>query len=191
MGPGILPETTVGKHNPPWHLQMPTKALSCKKVYVNMIQKRRRVLWAKAHLKLTVSKWKNVLWSDESKFDILVQDLFRTWNGTITLSIVKKAQQRLYFLRQLRKFNLPRAAETVLLRHHWIRPLHVNNCLVQLSYQIWHQKTMEGSPDCWANHWYNPPYSPRTVLIQSEKKGWQNHSGPLTSSTPPLWTVTV
>ncbi len=50
---------------------------------------------------------------------------------------------------------------------------------------------MEGSPDCWANHWYNPPYSPRTVLIQSEQKGWQNHSGPLTSSTLPLWTVTV
>ncbi len=30
---------------------------------------------------------------------------------------------------------------------------------------------MEASPDCWANHWYNPPHSPRTVLIQSEKKG--------------------
>ncbi len=72
-----------------------------------------------------------------------------------------------------------------------IRPLHINNCLVQLSYQIWPQKTMEGSTDCWANHWYNPPYSPRTVLIQSEQKGWQNHSGPLTSSTLPLWTTAV
>ncbi len=30
MGPGILPETTVGKHNPACHLQMPTKALSSK-----------------------------------------------------------------------------------------------------------------------------------------------------------------
>ncbi len=30
-----------------------------------------------------------------------------------------------------------------------------------------------------------------TVLIQSEQKGWQNHSGPLTSSTLPLWTVAV
>ncbi len=68
--------------------------------------------------------------------------------------------------------------ETVLLCHHWIRPLHVNNCLVQLSYQIWPQKTTEGSPDCWANHGYNPPHSPRTVLIQSEQKSWQNHSGP-------------
>ncbi len=35
------------------------------------------------------------------------------------------------------------------------------------------------------------PQSPRTVFIQSEKKGWQNHSGPLTSSTLPLRTVTV
>ncbi len=32
----------------------------------------RCVLWAKAHLKWTVSKWKSVLWSDESKFDIIV-----------------------------------------------------------------------------------------------------------------------
>ncbi len=77
------------------------------------------------------------------------------------------------------------AAETVLLCHHWIRPLHINNCLVQLSYQIWPQKTTEGSPDCWANHCYNPPHSPRTVFIQSEQKGWKNHSGPLTSSTLP------
>ncbi len=37
-----------------------------------MVQKRRRVLWAKAHLKWSISKWKSVLWSDESKFDNLV-----------------------------------------------------------------------------------------------------------------------
>ncbi len=43
-----------------------------RKPYVNMVQKHRCVLWAKAHLKWTVSKWKSVLWSDESKFDILV-----------------------------------------------------------------------------------------------------------------------
>ncbi len=39
---------------------------------MNMVQKRRCVLWAKAHLKWTVSKWKSVLLSDESKFDNLV-----------------------------------------------------------------------------------------------------------------------
>ncbi len=43
-----------------------------RKPYVNMVQKHCRVLWVKAHLKWTVSKWKSVLWSDESKFDILV-----------------------------------------------------------------------------------------------------------------------
>ncbi len=91
------------------------------------------------------------------------------WDNQIEF-IVKKAQQRLYFLRQLR---------------------HINNCLVQLSYKIWPQKTTEGCPDCWANHWYNPRPSPRTVLIQSEQKGWKNHSGPLTPSTLPLWTVAV
>ncbi len=37
-----------------------------------MVLKRHRVLWAKAHLKWTVSKWKSVLWSDESKCDIPV-----------------------------------------------------------------------------------------------------------------------
>ncbi len=101
-------------------------------------------------------------------------------------SMVKKAQQRLYFLRPAEEVQpATGAAETVLLCHHWISALHINNCLVQLSYQIWSQKTTEGSPDCWANHWYNPPQSPRTLLIQSEQKSWQNHSGPLTSSLDP------
>ncbi len=43
-----------------------------RKPYVNMVQKHHRVLWANAHLKWTVSKWKGVIWSDKSKFDILV-----------------------------------------------------------------------------------------------------------------------
>ncbi len=45
-----------------------------RKPYVNTVQKPRRVMWAKAHLKWTVSNWKSVLWSDESKFDILVEN---------------------------------------------------------------------------------------------------------------------
>ncbi len=40
---------------------------------MNMFQKHHHVLLAKAHLKWTVSKWKSVLCSDESKFDILVE----------------------------------------------------------------------------------------------------------------------
>ncbi len=42
------------------------------KPYVNMVQKPCQVLWAKAYLKWTILKWKSVLWSDESEFDILV-----------------------------------------------------------------------------------------------------------------------
>ncbi len=41
---------------------------------MNLAHKRCRVLWAKAHLKWTVWKWKSVLWSDESKFDIFVEN---------------------------------------------------------------------------------------------------------------------
>ncbi len=37
-----------------------------RKPYVNMVQKRRRVLWAKAYLKWTVSKWKKVFYGQTS-----------------------------------------------------------------------------------------------------------------------------
>ncbi len=40
-----------------------------RKPCVNMVQKRRSVLWAKVNLKWTVSKLKSVLWSDKSKFE--------------------------------------------------------------------------------------------------------------------------
>ncbi|KAJ8285485.1 hypothetical protein GJAV_G00027330, partial [Gymnothorax javanicus] len=45
-----------------------------RKPLLSMTQKRHSVLWAKAHLKWTVAKWQSVLWSDESKFDILVRN---------------------------------------------------------------------------------------------------------------------
>ncbi len=45
-----------------------------RKPYVNMVQKHRHVLWAKAHLKWTVSRWKSDLFSDESKFEIFVEN---------------------------------------------------------------------------------------------------------------------
>ncbi len=111
----------------------------------------------------------------------LSQDL--KWDNQIE-SIVKKGPAEAVLPSPAEEVQPAKGAvDTVLLCHHWICPLHVNNCLVQLSYQIWPQMTTEGSPDCWANHWYNPPHSPRTILIQSEQKGWQNHSGPLASST--------
>ncbi len=42
-----------------------------------MVKKCCRVLWAKVNLKWTVSKWKSVLCSDESKCEILVGNLRR------------------------------------------------------------------------------------------------------------------
>ncbi len=102
-------------------------------------------------------------------------------------SIVRKAQQRLYFLRQLRKFNLPQE----LLKQFYSAIIESVLCTsitvwFSLSYQIWPQKTTEGSPDCWANRWYNPPYSPRTVLIQSEQKGCKITLDPHIQHTPSL-----
>ena len=40
------------------------------KPFINT-QKRRRLLWARAHLRWTDAKWKSVLWSDESTFQIV------------------------------------------------------------------------------------------------------------------------
>ncbi len=39
-----------------------------RKPYVNSVQKRRRLLWARRHLGWTITQWKCVLWSDESVF---------------------------------------------------------------------------------------------------------------------------
>ncbi len=43
-----------------------------RKPYVNMVQKRQSCPVGKSSFKWTVSNWKSVLWSDESKFDIIV-----------------------------------------------------------------------------------------------------------------------
>ncbi len=117
------------------------------------------------------------------------QDL--KWDNHID-SIVKKAHQRLYFLRQLRKFNLPQE----LLKQFYSAIIESVLCT---SITVWFSSATESDlrrlqrvvRTAERIIGTNPPYSPRTVLIQSEQKGWQNHSGPLTSSTLPLWTVTV
>ena len=41
------------------------------KPFINNTQKRRQLLWARAHLRWTDAKWKSVLWSDESTFQIV------------------------------------------------------------------------------------------------------------------------
>ncbi len=66
-----------------------------RKPYVNMVQKRRHVLWTKAHLRLTVSKWKSVLWSDKSKFDILVGNHGCRFGGRETFQRVISVQVKI------------------------------------------------------------------------------------------------
>src|SRR4029434_10488780 len=43
-----------------------------RKPYVNHVQKRCRLLWARRNLGWTITQWKRVLWSDESVFPVFV-----------------------------------------------------------------------------------------------------------------------
>ncbi|KAI2658157.1 Transposable element Tc1 transposase [Labeo rohita] len=53
-----------------------------RKPYVNSVQKRRRLLWARRHLGWTITQWKRVLWSVESVFQVFfgrnVRSVLRT-----------------------------------------------------------------------------------------------------------------
>ncbi|MBN3294693.1 TCB1 transposase, partial [Polypterus senegalus] len=48
-----------------------------KKPFLSKIHKLRRCHWARDHLKWSVAKWKTVLWSDESRFEVLFGNLGR------------------------------------------------------------------------------------------------------------------
>ncbi len=63
-----------------------------------MVQKCCRVQWAKAYLKWTVSKWKSVLWSDKSKFYILVGN-----HGRHVLRAKEKGQLTACYQRSVQK----------------------------------------------------------------------------------------
>ncbi len=65
------------------------------------------------------------------------QDL--KWDNHID-SIVKKVQQRLFFFRQLKKFNLPPVHMTVLLCCYWVGSVLLYNYLVWVSLQIRYKK---------------------------------------------------
>ncbi len=45
-----------------------------RKPYVNSVQKRRRLLWARRHLGWTITQWKRVLWSDEPYFRYFLEE---------------------------------------------------------------------------------------------------------------------
>ncbi len=117
----------------------------------------------------------------------IYQDL--KWDNHIE-PIVKKAQQRLYFLRQLRKLNLPQE----LLKQFYSAIIESVLCT---SITVWFSSATKSdlrilrSVVRTAERIIGTTPPPITIIIQSEQRGWQNHSGPLTSSTLTLWTNTV
>ncbi len=52
-----------------------------RKAYVNSVQKRRRLLWARRHLGWTITQWKRVLWSDESVFQVFLGGMDAVCSG--------------------------------------------------------------------------------------------------------------
>ena len=45
--------------------------IAAKKPLLRMNKKKKRIVWAKKHKEWTLNQWKSVLWSDESKFEIV------------------------------------------------------------------------------------------------------------------------
>ncbi len=62
-----LPSTTIRSYIHKCQLNL---YRAKRKPYVNSVQKRRRILWARRHLGWTITQWKRVLWSDESVFQV-------------------------------------------------------------------------------------------------------------------------
>ncbi len=71
MGSGLLWQTFVTYQIRSYIHKCQLKLYCAKrKPYVNSVQKRRRLLWARRHLGWTITQWKRVLWSDESVFQV-------------------------------------------------------------------------------------------------------------------------
>ncbi len=115
--------------------------------------------------------------SQELKWDIQID------------SIVKKAQQRLYFLRQLRKFNLPQE----LLKQFYSAIIESILCT---SITVWFSSATKSDlrrVDRTAERIIGTtlPTLQELYLSRVSKRTGKNPSGPLTSSTLPLWTIAV
>ncbi len=106
------------------------------------------------------------------------------WSGTLTST---QAQQRLCFLGQLKKFNLPPARMTVLLRCYWVGSVLLYNCLVWVSQQI-RYKTAGDCKDSRKKHWCAPAQPTVLVLLQRAESGRWHHHRPLSPRTRPVCT---
>ncbi len=106
------------------------------------------------------------------------------WDNHID-SIVRKAQQRLYFLRQLRKFNLPQE----LLKQFYSAIIESVLCTsitvgFSLANQIWPQKTTEGSPDAERIIGTTPPTLQELYLSRVSKRAGKITLDPSHPHTP-------
>ncbi len=60
-----------------------------RKPYVNSVQKRHRLLWARRHLGWTITQWKRVLWSDESVFQVFLGGMDTVCSGPKKKKIIQ------------------------------------------------------------------------------------------------------
>ncbi|KAI2665808.1 RNA-directed DNA polymerase from mobile element jockey [Labeo rohita] len=58
--------------------------------------------------------------------------------------------------------------------------------IISISYKIRHQKITDNGSDRREDYWCSPAHPSRTIYIQSEEKGSENHSGSLTSMSSPF-----
>ncbi len=103
--------------------------------------------------------------------------------------MVQKAQLRLYFLRQLRKFNLPQE----LLKQFYSAIIESVLCT---SITVWFSSATKSDIRRLRRVVQTAigatlPSLQELYSSRVRKMVWKNHSGPLTSSTLVLWTVTV
>ncbi|KAI4881125.1 hypothetical protein NFI96_002717 [Prochilodus magdalenae] len=71
MGSGILPESIVSEHNPPCHPPLPAETLQCKKEAISkQAPQAQRFALGQGSFKMECGKME-VLWSDESRFEVL------------------------------------------------------------------------------------------------------------------------
>ncbi len=74
---------------------MPVKTVLCRrKPYVNSVQKRRRLLWARRHLGWTITQWKRVLRSDESVFQVFLGGMDTVCSGPKKKRIIQIVYQQ-------------------------------------------------------------------------------------------------
>ena len=97
MGLGVLWKIIVTQHSPQAASSNASSNLKLyhakRKEFINFAQKRRRVLWARSHLRWTKRRWKRVLRSDESTFQLVFgKHGVERWNRPSRLLPTKSAK---------------------------------------------------------------------------------------------------